>query len=500
MRFLAPAVLALSLFSMARAGGDLRFRLQRRAPDPRGILENYYTGDGWDFYSRLMYSSGAWGFTFLTHKARGEDWGDILGGGAAWTPAAGPVSSVSAGFLRADMGTGLVIAVPGSFSDISELSMYKPPNSRNRIRPATSPRGCRADPLTGAGVILSAGGLDISLLAALSPIDSLAGGYHRTPSEVLGRGALLEKLAAVRLARGGLGLTGMAASRNRGDGYSWMKLGTDWSADLGDWNSSGEVAVGGDSSGSAVAGWTALSRNAAHFRHMVTVLRNPEGFPAERSSAPVSRQCDIGVVTGFRWRVFPGAAVKAGAGAYFSATDDLLLASMELQYRFPWSMTGSLGSRTRTESNRFSWRSWLGSVWQPHDLLSIRTKVQLSGWNDSRLDSTESGSGLELKLRYTRGRGFRLDLGGAACSTDGYNSRVYAGGSSFPGVFSSTAIYGRTILLFSQLSVRVADKLWLRGAVSRRTVDGASSLGSGWEETQGDSRTDFGFQLDYAFQ
>lgn len=500
MRLLTPAVLVLSLLSMARAGGDMRFRLQRRSPDPRGILENFYTGDRWDFYSRFMYSSPVWGFTFLTDKARGEDWGDILGGGATWTPAAGPVTSVSGGFLRADMGTGLVIAVPGSFSDVSELSMYKPPNSRNRIQPATSPRGCRGEPLIGGGVVMSAGGLDISLLASLSPIDSLAGGYHRTPSEVLARGAFTEKLAAVRLARWGVGITGMAASRDRGDGYSWMRLGTDWSANFGGWNSSGEVAVGGDPSGSEVAGWTALSRRATHFRHMVTVLRNPENFPVERSSAPVSRQCDIGVVTGFRWRVIPGAAVKAGAGAYFSETDDLLLASTEFEYRFPWSMTGSLGLRTRTESNRFAWRSWLGSVWQPHDLLSIRTKVQLSGWNDSQLDSTESGSGLELKLRYTRGRGFRLDLGGAACSTDGYNSRVYAGGSSFPGVFSSTAIYGRTILLFSQLSVSVTDELWLRGAVSSRTVDGASSLGSGWEETQGDSRTDFGFQLDYAFQ
>lgn len=500
MRPFTPAVLVLSLLSMARAEGDLRFRLQRRWPDPRGILENYYAGDGWDFYSRFRYSSAAWGFTFLTDKARGEDWGDILGGGAAWVPAAGPVSSVSCGFLRANMGTGLVISVPGGFSDVSELSMYKPPNSRNRIQPATSPRGCRADPLTGAGVIMSAGGLDISILAALSPIDSLAGGYHRTPSEVQARGAITEKLAAVRLARRGVGITGMAASRDRGGGYSWMRLGTDWSGDFGEWNSSGEVTVGSDSSGSAVAGWTALSRRADYFRHMVTILRNPEGFPVERSSAPISRQCDIGLVTGFRWRIFPGTVVKAGAGAYFRELDDLLLASTEFEHRFPWSMTGSLGLRTRTEPHRLAWRGWLGSVWQPHDLLSIRTKVQLTGWNDSQLDSTESGSGLELKLRYSRGRVFRLDIGGAACSTDGYNSRVYAGGSSFPGVFSSTAIYGRTILLFSQLSVSVTDELWLRGAVSRRTVDGASCLGSGWEETQGDSRTDFGFQLDYAFQ
>jgi hypothetical protein len=105
-----------------------------------------------------------------------------------------------------------------------------------------------------------------------------------------------------------------------------------------------------------------------------------------------------------------------------------------------------------------------------------------------------------MKLRYSPAERIGVDLGGAACSTDGYNSRVYAGGSSFPGVFGSTALYDRTLLLFAQLSVELTEDLTVRAAASRRVVEDALFLGSGWEETEGDSRTELGFQLDYAFR
>ncbi len=500
MRTLILLLPLLPATVLSGAEGELRTRLQRSLPDPRGIIENYYTGDGWDFYSRLMFSTGFWGFTFMTDKAEGEDWGDLLAGGAVWTPGGGPVTSVSAGYLRADLGSGLVLAAPGSFSDVSELAMYKPPLSRNRIEPAASPWGCRDEPLTGAGAMLSTGEFEISMLAALSPLDSLSGGHHRTPSEISGRGAFAERLAAVRVAGSGIGLTAAAGSRDADPDYGWFRAGADWTADIGDMNTSGEIALGRDSTGTSLAGWTALSMQTRNFRNMVMVLRNPVGFPDERSSAPVSRQCDLGVCIGVRWRFLPGTILKSGAGVYFTDEEDLLLASAELEHRFPWSMEGSLGLRTRTETDTFIWRGWLGTVWKPHHLISVSTKVQLSGWRDSAQDSTESGAGLELKFRYSPADRVTIDFGGAACSTDGYNSRVYAGGSSFPGVFGSTALYDRTILLFTQLSFNLTEDLVIRGAVSHRTVEDAAALGSGWEETEGDSRTELGFQLDYAFR
>ncbi|NOQ21764.1 MAG: hypothetical protein GQ565_03820 [Candidatus Aegiribacteria sp.] len=500
MRVLSALIILLILFKPSNAEGDLRFRLQRRLPGCRGTLENHYTGDEFDFYSRLRCRSDLWRFILLMDKARGEEWVDIIAGGAAWTPGGYPVRSVSVGWLKADMGSGLVLSFPGKFSSLNELSLYKPPNPRNRIEPATSPWGCRGEPLTGIGIMLEVSGVDISVLTALSPIDSLVSGYHRNESEVLGRNAFIEKLAAVRISGQHWGVTAAAASRNETLEYDWFRCGSDWNIDLESLNLSGEAAVGLDSSGATVAAWGSFSQEFSQFRHMLTVLRNPAGYPSDRSSPPVSRECDIGICYCFRWKTFPRMLLKAGTGTYFNQNSSLLLASLEAEYRFPWSMQATAGIRTRTETDEGSWRSWLGSTWQPQNRLKIRTKIQVSGWSSSPEDSSESGVGIELKFRYSPRNWLTIDLGGAACSTDGYNSRVYAGSSSFPGVFGSTALYNRSFLLFFQASAEISEGFFLRGAMGRKIVEDADFLGSGWEETEGDSRTELGFQLDYAFQ
>jgi hypothetical protein len=499
MRFLFLISL-LFLFSCAlSAEGDLRFRLQRRLPDCRGTLENYYSGDEFDFYSRLRFDSDIWSFILLTDKSRGEAWGDIVAGAVTVSPRNSPVSSLSAGWLKADLGSGLVLSFPGRFSSLSELSMYKPPNLRSRIEPATSPWGCRGEPVTGAAAVLTAGGFDISLLAAISSIDSLSGGYHRTSSEIAGRNAFTESLAAARIASGCWGFTAAAASVGRSTDYSWFRCGADWNINLGTLNLTGEASAGADTSSVSAAAWNSVSQDFTLFRHSLMILRNPEEFPSERTAPPVSRECDLGVCYGLRWKVFPGLAVKAGTGTYFTDGASLFLASIETEYRFPWHMLATAGLRTRSETDEFSWRGWLGGNWQPHDLINIRSKIQLSGWNSAAEDSSESGTGIELKLRYSPKSWLLLDLGSASCSTDGYNSRVYASGSSFPGVFGSTALYGRSFLFFFQVSAELSEDFFLRGAAGWKTVEDAEYLGSGWEETEGDSRTELGFQLDYAF-
>jgi hypothetical protein len=489
----------LILGGLSAGDGDLRFRLQRRIPDCRGTLEHYYAGDEYDFFNRLRYGSDNWRFILLMDKARGEEWVDIIAGGAILTPSRGMVNSISAGWLKATLGSGLVMAFPGRFSSIGELALYKHPNSRNLIEPATSPWSCRGKPLTGVGVMLSAGKIDISILAALSPVDSLSGGYHRSSSEVQCRNVLAEKLAAARIAGQWWGFTAAAASMNDDTEYSWFRCGADWSVNFETLNLAGEASVGVDSSGTATAAWVSFSQNLPVFRHMFMVLRKPEYYPSERTSPPISRDCDIGLCYGFRWKTFPEMALIAGAGTYFHEDTSLLLASFETKYRFPWSMEATAGIRTRTEEDEFSFRSWLGNSWQPQDRLNIRTKLQVSGWSSYVDDSSETGAGVQIKFRYKPRNWLTLDLGGAACSTDGYNSRIYAGGSSFPGVFGSTALFDRSFLLFCQVSAEISDGFFLRGALGRKTVEDAEVLGSGWEETEGDSRTELGFQLDYAF-
>ncbi len=482
----------------ARGGGDLRFRLQRQFPACRGTLESHYAGDEFDYYSRLRYRTALLRFNILMDKAKGEEWVDIVAGGISLTPQTGPINSISAGWLKADLGTGLVMAFPGRFSSLSELSMYKPPNSRNRIEPSTSPWSCRGEPVTGIGAIISVGGTDISMLAALSPLDSLSGGYHRTPSELLGKNSFTEKLAAARIAFSRWGITTAVASRNTPGGYRWFRCGADWNVDIGSINFSGESSVGVDSSGSSIAAWGSFSRSFPLFRHMLMVLRNPDNYPTTRTSPPISRVCDTGVCYGFRWKAFPGMVVKSGTGAYFRESGNLLITSFEIEYRFPWKMVASTGIRTRAEEDEFSYRGWLGNTWRPHDMLSIKTRLQLSGWNDP--DSSETGAGLELKFRYVPKSWLTVDFGGSACSTDGYNSRIYATGSAFPGCFSSIALFDRSYFLFCRASAEISEGFFLRGAFERKTFEDTEALGSGWEETAGNSRTKLAVQLDYTFQ
>jgi len=49
------------------------------------------------------------------------------------------------------------------------------------------------------------------------------------------------------------------------------------------------------------------------------------------------------------------------------------------------------------------------------------------------------------------------------------------------------------------ISAELREGAFLRARISRQSVENMESLGSGWEETGGGSRTEFGLQLDWAF-
>lgn len=478
--------------------GDVRVRLQRRFPSCRGTIENYYAGDEFGFYDRFRFRSGTMRFSLLLDKARGEEWVDIVSGGVMWTPPNSNLQSVSAGWLKADLGSGMVLSCPGSWSDLNELALYKPPGIRNRIEPATSAWGCRGNPLIGASAIARFGDLDVSFLAAYSVLDSIGDGHHRTPSEIAGKAAIREILGAVRAGGEKWGITLAGATELDCDERYWIRMGTDWDLDFSTFTFTGETAAGADSGGVSVAFWAAPSQNFGHFRHMLMLLRNPSDFPDARTSPPIGRECDIGFCYGLRWNVFPRTALKAGAGTYFNNDEHLLRGSALIQYRFPWNMEATAGVRTATETAESSWRAWAGNNWQPLDKFNIRTKLSFTGWSSDE-DSTENGTGIELKIRYSPISLLSLGLGGAAFATDGYNSRVYAAEPFFPGEFGSTALWDRGFMFHMSVSAEITEDLFLRARFLRKIIENVTVLGSGWEETEGDSRTEFGFQLDCAF-
>jgi len=479
--------------------GDTRWRIRCNFPAPKGILEHYYVGDSWDFFGRSRFSLKKLDLVVFTDKSGGEEWGDVTAGGINLRDFPGKSGNVAAGWLRARLGPGTVFSAGDKLTDPSEFTMYKPPATGNRIRPASSSRTCREEPLTGAGCVIGLGNVEFALLAAYSRLDSIGGGYHRTASQVDARGTVGELLGVTRVSvdRAGLALT---TGRRNGTGTEeWTRCGLDWSVPVASFGLSGELSLGMDSGGTSASFWNSISYRGNSFRSSFILLRNPENFPRQRSSSPISRTCDLGAVIAARWGTASRGVLEMGCGVYFEKDDDMICGTGSFSRRLAEGLEGSLGMKARIGNEESVGRGWARITWRPHSMISVREKTRFTHWKTSEPDSTETGSGVEIRVSLKPWTTTGIDMGGAACSTDGYNSRIYAGNCRFPGEFGATALYGKMLLLFCGLTVKTSEYLTLRLCVSRHTAEGVSSMGTGWEETLGNSRTKTGFQLDYEF-
>ncbi len=473
-------------------GGDLRVRLWRRWPSCRGTEEGAYAGDEWAMMTRLRFSAGPLSTTLLTDKARGEEWGDILAGGVSWQ-GAGPCTGAAAGFLRADLGTGLVLSHPGPFSAPPEMLLSKAPGSRCRIEPSSSAWPCRGDPLTGAGGTFDLGGPVLAVMGAYSMVDAAGEGYHRTRTEIDGRADLSEWLGAARLGVSFGGATFACGSREGED--AWGRAGIDWEVKPDALGLTGELAAGVDTTGITAAFWGGPTHEIAGLRHTLLLLSLPEGFPDSRSSIPVGRQCDLGLVYGIRWKPLRSLTVRAGTGVYDREEGDEVRWSGEVSRRFPANMDLALGARGTHREDEDSGRGWLVASWSPLRDVTASSRVQASAWSDG--DSTETGMGAGLRLRLRPLSRITLTAGATGFSTDGWESRVYSGSAAFPGEMGSVALSGRGALLFAMASLDVTEDLRMSGRVQWETRDGAASMGSGLEETEGSGRLEAGVQVDW---
>lgn len=479
--------------------GDVRTRLCRRFPACRGTLEGIYAGDEMEFFHRVRFSAGEWDVTLLLDKSRGEDWVGLVAGGACFRPGAAWVEHISAGWLEADLGSGLVLAHPGAWSSPSELEVYKPPVIRDLVRPASSPGDCRGAPLTGVGLQMRTLGLNLSLLGGFSMVDATGEGHYRTESEIDGRGDIRELLGAVRISNGWWGTTAAAGSSIEEDrSEDWVRGGFDWDIHAWGLRLTGEAAAGADSSGVSPSWWAAVSREYDRYRHTLTAMDDPSGYPSERASPPMDRE-GKGLTYGFRWNAFSRFTVTGGAGAWLKEGEDLARGSMQFSYRFPFSMECTTGFRMSGGSGSTDWRGWASCSWQPSDGVGIGMKVQLTGADPDEDGGPESGSGLGLILKWEPVDRLSARLSCATFSTDGYSTRVYYPEPSFPGEFGSSALWGEGFLLGASLSAVLGEGTILRGRVCRHIVEGAEHMGSGWEETEGGGRTELGIQLDWSF-
>jgi hypothetical protein len=341
--------------------------------------------------------------------------------------------------------------------------------------------------------------VEVSLLQGVSQVDPSEGGYHRTRGERDSRGSLLEVLSAVRAEWRLFGLTAASSWAAEDDSPSWRRAGIDARWARGSFVMPGELAVGHDSSGTATAFWVAPAHQLERFRHCFAVFSHPKSFPDRRGDVPVGADCDLGARYGFRCRPLDRVRLAGRLEGLGREDCDLTAASGEVSVRPARRTEASLGMRHDWEGAERSWRSLFKLSWDPSSAVGISTRLQLTGFRGPGEDGSQAGSSVELRVSCRPYRRLALRGGAAAFDTDGYESRVYAAELAFPGQFGSVALYGSGFLMQLSVSLQTAPGMFLRARTLHEAREDVEALGSGWEETQGGSRTTVSVQLDCAF-
>ncbi len=473
----------------------VRFRAERRYPAPRGVNENYWAGDAWAFFHRAAFNAGKFGGVLLQEKDPGEKWGDLTAFGLHWRENR-TLQSASVGFLRLRMALGLTADHGGSWSGSDPLSLVKPPVHRSLIEPATSPGDCDAFPLTGAGAGFQMGGLSLHVLQAVSRVDRSGTGLHRSAIEIARKGAVNEAFSFARLSAGPVGVSGAFLRRTDDSTVSTGRVGFDLNIENNLRRLSGEASFGIGSPGSLpVAFLVGMYGDAGAFRHTLTASRYPASFPSRRSSSPFGVNHNLAGGYGIRWKPRRGVTVTSGIEVLQRDRGSTFRAGVQGE-ETPFPRTTLLQRFTVSSSpGETTHRGVLGATWSPdrNTTLTLRLPTALHRSDDS----TSIGVGAEVRLRHSFDFGLDATVSASAAETDDYNSRVYIYSLSFPGEMGSSPLYGSVVAAQAMVTVQFGEGWRLRGRISRFHWYGRDSIGSGFEQTSGPSRTDLGLQLDW---
>lgn len=490
-RLLALFVLAEQISAADGSCGGALLRLWRRFPSCEGTLSGAYAGDEYSFLNRVECSFGEFDLTTLVEKDRGEDWGDLAAAGADWA-GAGPVLGASAGWLDCRLGSGLLLDRGGGWGGQGGFVEAKAPAADSRIRAASSAGACDGEPLTGAGATASLGGLETSVILARSWIDPAGTGLHRTPSELESAGSVEETLAGVRSALGPFGAGFVAASRN---GSGWGRYGLDLHLPAAGFELSGEAVLGTAGDSASAAFWAAVTESDRRSRFCIGVFGCPDEFPLERAGMPMGGVCDLGAGAGVRWKPMRGWTVSGSATCLYRDDGGNVRLEASADRRFSPSFEGGLAGRFSEDGAEDSWRLVADFTWEALDALRLTAGLERTGWADDDLSSGGSSAG--VRFVWSASNWLEVRAACTAYGTDGWESRVYCSELGFPGEFASSPQWGRGFLMQISPSVEPGAGVEARLKFSLLQREGVESIGSGLEETSGDSRTEAGIQVDF---
>jgi len=472
--------------------GDFRARAENAWPEPAGIKQNKWQGSSLVSYQRLRFHRGMWSAVFITEKDQGEKWADLVTVGVGYSNM--QLFKAATGWLQVQFAHGLLLSHPGPWSGGDPLELSKTPAWRLRLQPAESPSASDARPLTGAVAQYCFNGITLSGVAGVSRTDPGTSGLHRTVSEAENEGIVDQKLAAVRVGWGSVGVSFAFVRQSGGStADTCSRAAADFVFETHNTLFTGEVAADFDSTLNFVVSAGAFQSG---IRHAITVSRYTDSWV--RSAGEFGTSHLIGAGYGLRWHAAQGVTLDAGALVLDKEEDDIFKAGFQLTERIQsrTSLTQRLKVTATEQENTV--RAQVTASWSPYSDFTLSLKVPAAFYR-SRSNPDENGAGVEVRLKHSPVPALDVTVSAAASSTNGWNSRVYAYSLSFPGEFGSKALYNSSVLLQTQVSAHISNTATLRAKAGWFNMQGADLIGSGSSETQGSSRTTAGMQLDWEF-
>ncbi|MGH2644519.1 MAG: hypothetical protein ACRDE2_11260, partial [Chitinophagaceae bacterium] len=139
------------------------------------------------------------------------------------------------------------------------------------------------------------------------------------------------------------------------------------------------------------------------------------------------------------------------------------------------------------------------SEWKYSQSLSFRNMAELSSFRGGN-SPVSYGYFVAQDLIWKANRIFSGNYRIAWFKTDGFDTRIYAFENDVHYAYSIPSFYGNGIRSYANFRINLTQKLSLWTKVSRTWYFNQQTIGSGWDEIQGNKRTNVTLEMIYGFK
>lgn len=527
-----------------------RGRIQQVGEDQAGFISGKYIGSKPKLYNRLIADDGAYVTGgILTEKDAGEKSFTDHTVGYLSARDLGFIRNVVVGDYTITSGQGVMLWSAYGFSKGSEV-ISSPKRSGRHLRPFLSSdenkffRGAAAQAQFGAfglTTFYSNHPLDASFDSSSGYVTSFdESGLHRTASEMLKQNTVQEKLFGAKLSsvfstgalRSNVSLSGY---RSRFDkdvflqspdafaGKSSNMFGFDYDVFysrlnfFGEWARSHTGAIGGISGLTAVPGKNI--QTTVVYRNFPKDFVSLHGYAfGERNG---STQNEEGIYTGIQMNFsrslklytyfdqfrFPGRTyflpLPSSGHDFFLQTEWKPKQRLLLTFRYKREVKGDLATtldeniqEKKIITDRAQQNLRIEMAYRPATSVQFRLRGEYVNVDYREAAANEHGYLFFADTRLTFSKRLLINARLAAFQTTSYDSRIYEFENDVTGVLSNPGLYGRGMRLYLLARYSPATQLDISAKFSETIRDGVKTIGSGYDEIQGDTQSQFSMQID----